>query len=329
MDKAYKSLKINNLVERLYFPDNSPYVNDKLNLLGYQVDKFEYFKKRYLVKILKDFFPIQIRNIGKKIKNMRREIIAEIIFKKIIIEKKRRTSEDAIIYNKNYEAKTSILLDFSDKLTGLEYLNQKIYILDLPIMTNNGSFIINGSYKVIVPQIIRSNGVCFSQSQDFKKEKEYYKLIVLPWTGLWLTFEFAIQKETLYRNESKSLHLKINQNKKINFVIFLKSLGFNNNLIFNIFGRKIWIKNIILQSIENKSYNKNIFLIVCEVFNKYKLESTKKSAFSKIKILYFQANYIYIYIPKNLRKIYYSDSVLKEKIKEEINSMLIHTLGGF
>ncbi|MDZ7792555.1 MAG: DNA-directed RNA polymerase subunit beta [Spirochaetia bacterium] len=94
-----------------------------------------------------------------------------------------------------------------------EIRQKDIYIGDIPLMTDRGTFIINGAERVVVSQIHRSPGVIFSH------EKGVYSSRIIPYRGSWLEFEIDQKKELIYA--------KIDRKKRILGTMFLRALGFN------------------------------------------------------------------------------------------------------
>ncbi len=83
----------------------------------------------------------------------------------------------------------------------------------IPLMTERGTFIINGAERVVVSQIHRSPGVVFY------KEKDLYSARIIPYRGSWLEFEIDSKKDYLY--------VKIDKKKRILITLFLRALGFD------------------------------------------------------------------------------------------------------
>jgi DNA-directed RNA polymerase subunit beta len=94
-----------------------------------------------------------------------------------------------------------------------EIRQKDIYIGDIPLMTERGTFIVNGAERVVVSQIHRSPGVIFSH------EKGVYSSRIIPYRGSWLEFEIDQKKELIYA--------KIDRKKRILGTMFLRALGFN------------------------------------------------------------------------------------------------------
>ena len=95
-----------------------------------------------------------------------------------------------------------------------EIRQKEIYMGDIPLMTDRGTFIINGAERVVVSQIHRSPGVIFSHDQTV------YSSRIIPYRGSWLEFEIDQKKELIYA--------KIDRKKKILGTIFLRALGFDS-----------------------------------------------------------------------------------------------------
>ncbi len=93
-------------------------------------------------------------------------------------------------------------------------LQKDIYMGDIPLMTDRGTFIINGAERVVVSQIHRSPGVIFNH------EKGVYSSRIIPYRGSWLEFEIDQKKELIYA--------KIDRKKKILGTIFLRALGYSS-----------------------------------------------------------------------------------------------------
>lgn len=110
-----------------------------------------------------------------------------------------------------------------------EIRQKDIYMGDLPLMTDRGTFIINGAERVVVSQIHRSPGVIFSE------EKGTYSSRIIPYRGSWLEFEIDSKKELIYA--------KIDRKKKILGTVFLRALGFDSReKVIDLFYRKSKVK---------------------------------------------------------------------------------------
>lgn len=91
------------------------------------------------------------------------------------------------------------------------------FVCDLPKMTERGTFIINGTERVVVKQLHRSPGVFFSKETNFKIGKDILNAKIIPYKGIWLDIETA---------KDDVLQIKVDRKKRINFSVFVKALGF-------------------------------------------------------------------------------------------------------
>ena len=100
-----------------------------------------------------------------------------------------------------------------------EVLDQEVFMGDLPLMTENGSFIINGAERVIVSQLVRSPGVYNASSKD-KTGKEMFATTVMPNRGAWLELE---------QDAQDALYVRVDRKKKLCITVLLRALGFGSN----------------------------------------------------------------------------------------------------
>lgn len=122
-----------------------------------------------------------------------------------------------------------------NKETG-EVKEQEVFMGDFPLMTEKGTFIINGAERVIVSQLVRSPGVYFGRTQD-TSGKYLYSSSVIPNRGAWLEFEF---------DANDALYVRIDRTRKVPVTILLKALGLGNNYqLTEVFEGKESIKNTL------------------------------------------------------------------------------------
>jgi DNA-directed RNA polymerase subunit beta len=117
----------------------------------------------------------------------------------------------------------------ASKPTVKEVKEQEVYMGELPLMTENGSFVINGTERVIVSQLHRSPGVFFEhdRGKTHSSGKLLFSARVIPYRGSWLDFEFD-PKDYLY--------FRVDRRRKMPVTILLKALGFNPEQILGMFG---------------------------------------------------------------------------------------------
>src|SRR6187431_1635555 len=108
---------------------------------------------------------------------------------------------------------------------------QKVYFGDIPIMTENGTFIINGTERVVVSQLHRSPGVFYDhdKGKTHSSGKLLYNARVIPYRGSWLDFEF---------DPKDILHVRIDRRRKLHATVLLRALGMTAEDLLNYFYRK-------------------------------------------------------------------------------------------
>ena len=112
---------------------------------------------------------------------------------------------------------------------------QEVYFGEIPLMTDNGTFIINGTERVIVSQLHRSPGVFYDhdKGKTHSSGKVLYSARVIPYRGSWLDFEFD-HKDILY--------VRIDRRRKMPATVLLKGLGYSNDALINYFYKSEEIK---------------------------------------------------------------------------------------
>ncbi len=173
------------------------------DLIAHQKDSWDDFTKSGLREVFNELNPIDDYT-GAKL-SMR---FKDYYFKDPIEDEK--TAK----YNlSTYAAPLHVLVELTNKVTG-EVKEQDIYFGDYPWMTDRATFIINGTERVVVSQLIRSAGVFFTA--DEVAGKRYYGAKVIPGRGAWLEFETTT---------SGCINVKIDRRRKIPVTTFLKALG--------------------------------------------------------------------------------------------------------
>ena len=117
----------------------------------------------------------------------------------------------------------------ASKPTVKEVKEQEVYMGELPLMTENGSFVINGTERVIVSQLHRSPGVFFEhdRGKTHSSGKLLFSARIIPYRGSWLDFEFD-PKDYLY--------FRVDRRRKMPVTILLKALGYTPEQILETFG---------------------------------------------------------------------------------------------
>ena len=125
-----------------------------------------------------------------------------------------------------YAAPLFVTAEFTNNETG-EIKSQTVFIGDFPLMTDRGTFIINGTERVVVSQLVRSPGVYFEQTPDKTSDKDIFSCKVIPSRGAWL--EFEIDKRDM-------VFVRLDRKRKQNVTVLLKALGWTEDKILAEFG---------------------------------------------------------------------------------------------
>ncbi len=133
-----------------------------------------------------------------------------------------------------------------------EIKEQEIYVCEIPLMTENGTFIINGSERVIVSQLHRSPGVSFDEQEDklFSPFGKLYTAKIVPYRGSWLEFEF---------DSNEILYARIDKKRKFFATIMLRALGYlTNEDILKLFYKTLEVSVKDKEKIINKKLAKDV-----------------------------------------------------------------------
>ena len=179
------------------------------DLTAHQKDSWEDFVKNGLREVFAELNPIDDYT-GQKL---------SLRFKDYYFKEPKESEEQAKYNLATYEAPLHVLVELENKVTG-EKKEQDIYFGDYPWMTERATFIINGTERVVVSQLIRSAGVFFSA--ETIGLKRYYGAKVIPGRGAWLEFETAA---------NGALYVKIDRRRKIPVTTFLRALGLSKTEI--------------------------------------------------------------------------------------------------
>jgi len=116
---------------------------------------------------------------------------------------------------KTYAAPLYVEAEFMNHVTG-EIKTQTVFMGDFPLMTEKGTFIINGTERVVVSQLVRSPGVYFDREQEKTSDKDVYSARIIPSRGAWLEFEI---------DKRDQVGVRIDRKRKQSVTVFLKALG--------------------------------------------------------------------------------------------------------
>ncbi len=125
-----------------------------------------------------------------------------------------------------YAAPLFLTAEFTNNITG-EIKSQTVFMGDFPLMTPRGTFVINGTERVVVSQIVRSPGVYFERTIEKTSDKDVYTTKIIPSRGAWL--EFEVDKKDM-------VGVRIDRKRKQSVTVFLKALGWSSAQILEQFG---------------------------------------------------------------------------------------------
>ena len=173
------------------------------NLITHQIDSWKEFIQTGLGEIFAELNPIEDYT-GQKL---------ELRFGKYEFAEPKNTERYAKENNITFDAPLHATVELTNKVTG-EVKEQEIYMGDYPWMTERGTFIINGTERVVVSQLIRSSGVFFTA--DTVAGRNYYGAKLIPGRGAWLEFETAA---------NGVMYVKIDRRRKLPVTTLLRALG--------------------------------------------------------------------------------------------------------
>ena len=130
-------------------------------------------------------------------------------------EESKYSIEDCKERDQTYSAPLFVTAEFMNTTTG-EIKSQTVFMGDFPLMTERGTFIINGTERVVVSQLVRSPGVYFERTPDKTSDKDIYTARVIPSRGAWL--EFEIDKRDM-------IGVRVDRKRKQSVTVLLKALG--------------------------------------------------------------------------------------------------------
>lgn len=183
------------------------------NLVEIQTNSFEWFKNEGIGEVFHEIYPIS--NYGGNIK---------LKFIDYEFGEPKYTAEQSQYRECNFAAplKARMELEITDNQTG-EVMNkwEDVFLGDFPLMTETGTFIINGAERVIVSQIVRSPGAYFSTGYEEKTGKDSYACELIPSRGTWLEFMTELKKAATGR----LLSVSIDRKRKIASSVLFKAIG--------------------------------------------------------------------------------------------------------
>ena len=178
------------------------------NLIEVQKNSYQWFLDEGLKEVFKDVSPIT---------DYQDNLVLDFIDYRLD-DKPKYTIEECKERDATYAAPLRVRASLLNKETG-EVKEQDIFMGDFPLMTESGTFIINGAERVIVSQLVRSPGVYYGSSHD-KSGKELYTTTVIPNRGAWLEYE---------TDSNDVFYVRIDKNRKLPVTTFIRALGLGSN----------------------------------------------------------------------------------------------------
>src|SRR3989344_3504437 len=177
------------------------------NLIKVQTDSYNWFLKQGFIDLLDDFSPIEDYS-GENLR---------LTFIDYKVEKLERSEEECRERNLTYDVSIRLKIRL-ENINTKKVAEQEVYFGHLPLITNKGTFIINGIERIVVSQLLRSPGVYFNEK--YKKGYSIFGAEIIPARGAWIEFETT---------EEGVIYTKIDRRRKIPATAFLRSLGLSKD----------------------------------------------------------------------------------------------------
>lgn len=194
------------IAERKFFTDFKE-VMPLPDLIEIQKDSYRWFLEEGLAELFDEINPVT-DFIGRDL---------ELYFEDYYLDEPKFSETESRAKNITYEAPLRVKTRLLNKKTN-QSSNQEVYLGDFPIMTDKGTFIINGIERVVVSQLIRSAGVMFTA--EFIKGKKCYGAKIIPNRGAWLEIE---------TDSNKVIWVRIDRKRKVAVTSLLRAFGYEND----------------------------------------------------------------------------------------------------
>ena len=242
-------------------------VMDMPNLIEVQKNSYDWFLEEGLKEVFNDVSPIQ---------DYTGNLVLEFVDYSLD-GKPKYSVEECKERDVTYSAPLKVKIRLINKETN-EVKEQEVFMGDFPLMTDQGTFIINGAERVIVSQLVRSPGVVYAETID-KSGKSLYSATVIPNRGAWLEYE---------TDSNDILWVRIDRTRKIPITVLLRSLGYGTDeSIEKVLGEDESIIKATLQKDATKSHEEALI----EVYKRLRPGEppTVESAKSLLEVLFFDA----------------------------------------
>ncbi|WP_286904001.1 DNA-directed RNA polymerase subunit beta [Clostridium sp. UBA1652] len=179
------------------------------NLIEVQLDSYNWFLKEGLYEVFEDVNPIT---------NFTGNLVLEFTDFKLDKDNIKYLVEECKERDATYAAPLKVSVRLQNKETG-EIKEQEVFMGDFPLMTEQGTFVINGAERVIVSQLVRSPGVYYNVSRD-KSGKKLFSSTVIPNRGAWLEYE---------TDSNDVIYVRIDKTRKLPITILARAMGFGTD----------------------------------------------------------------------------------------------------
>ena len=198
------------------------------NLIKVQKDSYDWFVEEGLGEVLKDISPIE---------DYSGNLVLEF-FDYYMEDKTKYSIEEAKERDATYSTRLHVKVRLINRETG-EIKEQEIYLGDFPLMTDSGTFIINGAERVVVSQLVRSPGCYYAQEFDTKTGKKTFTSTVMPLRGAWLEYE---------TDGNDIFYVRVDRTRKIPVTTLLRAIGLvTDDQIRDLFGEEELVNATILK----------------------------------------------------------------------------------
>ena len=176
------------------------------NLIEVQRKSYDWFLSEGLRQALRDVSPVE-DYVGK--------YTVEFVDYRLVYDKLKYTIKECKDRDATYDVPLQVSVRLTNRQTG-EVKQSDVYMGNLPLMTENGTFVINGAERVIVSQLVRSPGMYYASAIDSKTGKQSYSATVIPYRGAWLEYE---------TDALDVFYVKIDKNRKLPVTVLIRALG--------------------------------------------------------------------------------------------------------
>lgn len=243
-----------------------PEVQDMPNLIEIQKNSYKWFREEGLKEVFKDFSATDYNG------NL---VLTFVGYRFDDEHLKYKTIAKAKEHQATYASPLRVIAKLWNKETG-EVKESEIFMGDFPLMTDSGTFVINGAERVIVSQLVRSPGVYYGMEKD-KTGKELFKSTIIPNRGAWLEYEM---------DSNDIVYVRIDKNRKIPLTTFLRAIGLGTDQeIEETFGHDERLYQTMLEKDVSKSVEEGLI----EVYKKLRPGEppTVESAQAHLDMLFF------------------------------------------